>query len=85
MLLSRPKSSVPDPWHFYTAPDPWIRTLDLLFRILLFRAVSFKMPKKIIFLLISFCRSVGTLTSVFKDKMSLRGPKTQNSRNHGLS
>ncbi len=35
-----PKTSVPDPWHFGTDPDPW-----LLLRILLFSSVIFKMPK----------------------------------------
>ncbi len=25
------ETSVPDPWHLGTEPDPWIRTLDLRF------------------------------------------------------
>jgi hypothetical protein len=66
------ESSVPDPWHFGTDPDPWIRTLDLRIRIWL-RILLFsdsKMPTQNKFFSNVFCLllSVGTFTSVFKDK-----------------
>ncbi len=35
-------TSVVDPWHFGTDPDPQIRTTDLRMRILLFLSVTFK-------------------------------------------
>ncbi len=68
--------SVPDPWHFDADPDPdsWIRigTLD-------YGSGSFcswhglsRCQQKPRFLLISYCRWYGILTSVLKDNMSLR-------------
>jgi hypothetical protein len=45
-LFNTDLSSVPDPLHFDTDTDPWIRTRysRLRIRILLFLAVAFKMP-----------------------------------------
>ncbi len=75
-------TSVVDPWHFGTEPDPRIRTTDLWIRIriLLFSSVAFKMPtKKLVFflgfLLMTFWRNC-TCTSVFKDIKSWRSHKT---------
>jgi hypothetical protein len=33
---------VPDPWHFGTDPKPWIHTLGLRIRILIFPSVTYK-------------------------------------------
>jgi len=57
-------------WITDLAPDP--------IRILLFLAVTFKMPvnKKEFFEVSCLFLTVGTLTSVFKDNMSLRSHKT---------
>jgi hypothetical protein len=42
-------TSVVDPLHFGTDPDPWIHTNDLQIRILHFSSVADKMPKKVFF------------------------------------
>ncbi len=76
------KKSVPDPWHFGTDPDPWIRTfvLRIQIQILLFSLVTSKMLKNKFFFsfVLHITTSVGTFTSVFKLK------KSQNSRNQGF-
>ncbi len=61
------RTSVVDPWHVGTDPDPRVRTTDLRIRILLFTSVMFKMPTKKYFL--SFLLIFeGTFTSIFKEK-----------------
>jgi hypothetical protein len=72
-------NSVPDQCHFSTDPDPdpWIRILDLQIRlrirILLFSSVTL-LPTKNKFFSYLFCLllSIGTVTSVFKDKKSVK-------------
>jgi hypothetical protein len=64
-------TSVVDPLHFGTDPDPWIHTTDLRIRILLFLSVADMMPIKFF----CFLLFEGTFTSVVKDKMSKRSHK----------
>ncbi len=67
-------SVVPDPWHFETGSDPWIR-------ILLFSPVAFRMAAKNIFfstwfLAYFFLRIHVHCTPVVTDNNSLRSHKT---------
>ncbi len=71
------QTSVVDPWHFGTGPDPRIRTKDIQIRIriwilLFWLWLTRCQQKKVffqVFLLITFW---STFTSVFKDKKSKR-------------
>ncbi len=76
-------TSVPNPWHFGTDSDPWIRTSDkrMQLKILLFfSSVTIKMPtKNKFFRLLLF---EGTFLSFFTATVI---KKSQNSRNQGFS
>ncbi len=77
-------SSVPDPWHFKTDPDPWIRTLDYRYGSgsCSSRQWHSRCQQNVSFIKFVFCLflTVGTFTSAFKDKTSLGNHNTVESR-----